>query len=145
MSRTVFHLAISILWVSCYSETKPPNNQFMRTVRQQAALDSSLKTTIKLNPKKYSFGAIKAPQKLMGSFKIINNGNIDFNIVSLNSNCNYIEAFYGDAKTIHPHDSLTVNYEMNTAHIRGAFRNTIIAVGNCQYGNQTYCFEGILY
>lgn len=145
MSRTVLHLAISILGASCYTEIKPPNYHFMRTVKQQAALDSSLKTTILLSPKNYSFGAIKASGKLVGSFKIINKGSIDFNIVSLNSNCNYIKTFYGNVSTIHPHDSLIINYEINTAHIKGTFKNTIIAVGNCQYGNQTYCFEGFLY
>jgi hypothetical protein len=117
----------------------------MNTIKAQAALDSSLKTTIEIVPKKYYFGAIKQSNSLNGYFFIKNTGNINFNIVSIKSNCDCIKTSYAETKFIKPNDSLKVEYQMNIADQKGQINNSIIAIGNCQFGNQTYYFEGSIY
>lgn len=130
---------------SCYTETKKPDYKFMNKIKQQSYLDSSSKTTISINPKKYYFGRVKSASILRDSFFIKNIGPIDFNIVDIKSNCDCIETIYRATKVIHPNDSLLIKYEMNTKNLNGSFQNSIIAIGNCQYGNQTYYFEGSFY
>lgn len=117
----------------------------MNTIKEQAALDSSLKTTIEIVPKKYYFGGIKQSISLSGYFFIKNTGKINFNIVSIKSNCDCIKTSYTETKFIKPYDSLKVEYQMNIADQKGQINNSIIAIGNCQFGNQTYYFEGSIY
>jgi hypothetical protein len=117
----------------------------MNKIKELSKLDSSLLTTIILSPKKQYYGKIKHTDKLRGSFYIKNSGAIDFNIYSIKSNCDCIQVEYTDTKIIHPNDSLLVKYQMQTKNISGNFQNTIIAIGNCKNGNQTYYFEGSFY
>lgn len=145
MNKLILFLTVSILATACYTETKKPDYKFMNTVKRQALLDTSLKTTILITPKKYYYGGIPTAKKLEGSFYVKNIGNKDFNIISIKSNCDCIKTSYPDMKIIHPNDSLKINYEMNATNIKGVFKNSIIAIGNCQYGNQTYYFEGTIY
>lgn len=145
MNKLFSLMFIAIFLTSCYTETKKPDYKFMNKIKEQSSLDSSLKTTISLTPKKYYFGKIKKTNKLDGSFYIKNFGKIDFDIVSIKSNCDCIKVVYNDTKVIHPNDSLIIKYEMTTKNMTGVFQNTIIAIGNCQNGNQTYYFEGSFY
>ncbi len=145
MSRLFSVIAMTFLLTSCYTETKKPDYKFMNQIKEQSFLDSSLKTTISLTPKKYYFGKVKNTDKLEGSFYIKNLGQIDFNIVSIKSNCDCIKTMYTDTKTIHPNDSLLIKYQMITKNLKTSFQNSIIAIGNCQNGNQTYYLEGFFY
>ena len=145
MNKLFSLILIMFFLASCYTETKKPDYKFMNKVKQQSLLDSSLKTTISINPKKYHFGKLNSAEKLRGSFYITNTGKIDFQIVDIKSNCDCITATYSDIKLIHPSDSILVNCVMNTKDLKGVFQNSIIAVGNCQYGNQTYYFDGSFY
>jgi hypothetical protein len=145
MNRLLTIILVTFLLTSCYTETKKPNYKFMNKVKQQSLLDSSLRTTISITPKKYYLGELKVTEKLEGSFSIKNTGTIDFQIVDIKSNCDCIKTTYPNIKIIRPNDSILVKYEMNTKGIKGAFQNSIIAIGNCQYGNQTYYFEGSFY
>lgn len=138
-----FLLSVTVL-MSCYSKLRQPDNDFTNTIKKQASLDSSLTTTLEIIPKKYYFGSLKPTKSLSGSFCIRNIGKNDFQIVSIKSNCNCISTKYGQKKIIYPGDSLKVKYEMNTSDLRGIFQNTVIVIGNCQYGNQTYYFEGTI-
>ncbi len=138
-------LIILIFLNSCYTETKKPDYKFMNTIKQQASLDSSLKTNIELIPKKYYFGKKMNSEKLKGFFYIKNIGNINFNIISIKSNCDCIITEYGEAKKIAANDSLKVNYEVNIKNQKGFKSNSIIAIGNCQFGNQTFYLEGTIY
>ena len=142
MNRFSFLTVVVFFLTSCYTETKKPDYKFMNKVKQQSLLDSSLRTTISITPKKYYFGNLQNVEKLKGSFYIKNTGKIDFKIVDIKSNCNCIKTTYPDIKIIQPYDSILVKYEINTKDQKGAFQNSIIAIGNCQYGNQTYYFEG---
>jgi hypothetical protein len=142
MKRFSFLATIVIFLASCYTETKKPDYEFMNEVKQQSLLDSSLRTTILINPKKYYFGRVKNTDTLKGSFFVKNTGTIDFNIISIKSNCDCIKTIYPKIKIIQPNE---IKYEMNSKDLKGGFQNSIIAVGNCQYGNQTYYFEGSFY
>ena len=55
----------------------------MNLVHQQAGLDSSLKTTIELAPKKYFFGEKKNLKILKGTFQIKNTGDKPFKIIPI--------------------------------------------------------------
>lgn len=134
---------LSVVFSSCYTEIKKPDYDFMNKIRQQVNLDSSLKTTIEIIPRKYDFGKRKFSQKLTGSFYIKNIGSISFNPISIKSNCDCIVTKY-EAKSIEPMDSLKVEYEINTKSQAGYISNTIVAIGNCQFGNQTYRLEGTI-
>ena len=145
MNRLLLVIAMTFLLTSCYTETKKPDYKFMNKIKQQSLLDSSLMTIISLIPKKYYFGKIKNTDKIEGSFWIKNLGQVDFNIVSIKSNCECIKTTYLDTKTIHPNDSLIIKYQMITKNLKANFQNSIIAIGNCQNGNETYYFEGFFY
>jgi len=145
MKRFFLIFLIMSCFVSCYTETKKPNYKFMNKVKEQSLLDSSLRTTISINPRKFNFGNLKQTDKLNGSFYIKNTGKIDFQFIDIKSNCECIKTTYNDTKFIRPNDSLLIKYEMTTKKLKGSFQNTIIALGNCQYGNQTYYFEGSFY
>ena len=145
MRQIFILLLVTTCIISCYTETKKPDYKFMNKVKEQSLLDSSLKTTISITPKKFYFGNLKATDKLNGSFYIKNIGKIDFQIVGINSNCDCIKTTYNDIKVIRPYDSLLIKYEMATKNLKGSFQNSIITIGNCQYGNQTYYFEGSFY
>lgn len=117
----------------------------MQLVREQSSLDSTQKTKITLSPKEYYFGKVKTTNELKGYFIVKNTGPIDFNIISIKSNCDCIQTIYADRKIIHPNDSLDVKYIMNAQNLSGLFQNSIVVIGNCQSGNQTYYFEGTFY
>lgn len=114
----------------------------MNNIRQQASLNTSLKTTIEI-PRKYDFGKKKFFEKLPGTFYIINIGRTNFIPISIKSNCDCIVTKY-EVKAIEPNDSLKVEYEINTTSQAGCISNTIVAIGNCQFGNQTYFVEGTI-
>jgi hypothetical protein len=114
----------------------------MNIIKTQSELESSLKTTIEVVPKEYHFGDIKKSNSLKGYFFIKNTGKINFNIVSIKSNCDCIKTNYTVTKFIKPNDSLKIEYQMNITDRKGQISSSIIAIGNCQFGNQTYYFEG---
>ena len=136
-------LVILISFSACYTKTKKPDYPFMNKIKEQASLDSSLKTRIELHPKKYDFGKKRSSERLTGFFYIINVGNINFNPLSIKSNCDCVVTEY-EAKAIKPKDSLKVNYEINIKNQTGYISNNIVAIGNCQFGNQTFCIEGTI-
>lgn len=117
----------------------------MNSIKQQSFLDSSLQTNIKLIPKEFNFGNIKKGKSLNGYFYIKNEGKINFNIVSIKSNCDCIKTIYKEVAFIKPNDSIRIEYRMNIADRKGLFSNTIIAIGNCPNGNATYLFNGNIY
>lgn len=117
----------------------------MKAIKAEASLDSNLKTTIEITPKKYFFGSIRPSTSINGFFIIKNTGKINFNILSIKSNCDCIKTKYSDVKFIKPNDSLKIEYKMNIAGQKGQISNSIIVIGNCQYGNQTYYFEGTIF
>jgi hypothetical protein len=129
------------LLTSCYTETQPPDYKLMKSIHLQAALDSSLKTTIELQPKKYFFGERRNIKTFTGSFVIKNKGPQPFKIAGIQSNCDCIFTRY-DKNEIAPADSLKVSYEIDVRNSHGLIRNSIIAIGNCQFGNQTFYLEG---
>ena len=145
MIRQISILAFFIIFTSCYTETSKPDYEFMNTIKAQASLDSSLKTTIEIVPKKFHFGTIKKSDSLYGYFFIKNTGKINFNIISIKSICSCIKTTYENTKTIKPNDSLKIQYKMNIVDQVGPISNSIVAIGNCQYGNQTYLFDGSIY
>jgi len=142
MNRQLIILGFLTIFTSCYTETKKPDYKFMNTIKTQATLDSTLKTTIEIIPKKYYFGSIKQSNSINGHFFIKNTGQINFNIISIKSNCNCIKTNYAEMKFIKPNDSLKVEYQMNVTDVKGQINTSIIAIGNCQFGNQTYYLEG---
>jgi Protein of unknown function (DUF1573) len=138
-------LLLYLIQFGCYTETKKPDYQFMKSVKQQSQLDSSKKTTIEITPKKYFFGKKKHDEDFTGFFWIKNKGSINFNIVSIESNCDCIKTEYTQTDFIPPGDSLKISYQLNIQNQRGLISNSIIAVGNCQYGNQTFYLEGSIF
>ena len=138
-------LYVLLLFTSCYTKIKKPDYKFMQLVKEQSSLDSAKKTKILLSPNQYYFGKVKAIKELTGHFIVKNTGPIDFNIISIKSNCNCIQTIYTDAKIIHIHDSVEVKYIMNAENLSGHFQNSIVVIGNCQNGNKTYYFEGTFY
>lgn len=145
MKQAVIFSIIAIILSSCYTKQNKPDYDFMKKIKELELLDSNQKTKILISPKKYYFGKLNPTNIIKGSFYIKNIGQRDFNYVSIKSNCNCIKTTYQDIKAIHPNDSLLINYEMNTKKTKGLFQNTIIAIGNCQFGNQTFYFEGNIY
>lgn len=133
-----------IVFTSCYTETQKPDYKFMKLVHQQAGLDSSLKTTIELIPKKYFFGEKKNLKILKGTFQIKNTGDKPFKIISIESNCNCIITSY-NRKEIAAGDSIEVAFLLDLKYSKGLIRNSIIAIGNCQFGNQTFYIEGTIF
>lgn len=78
----------------------------MNTIKKQAALDSSLKTSIEIYPKKVFFRAKKNSGKVEGYFFIKNTGKIDFNILSIKSNCDCVTSQFGSAEKIEPNSNI---------------------------------------
>jgi Protein of unknown function (DUF1573) len=138
-------IAVVTLFCSCHTETKIPSYNIITSIREQNSIDSSLKTTIVISPKKYFYKTTKNTNKVEGQFSIKNTGRIDFNIVAITSNCDCIKTTYKDVKVIPPGDSLTIKYEMTIINSERDLKNSIIAIGNCQFGNQTYYFEGSIF
>src|ERR1035437_3902042 len=130
---------------SCYTKRMKPDYKFMEMVTQQSRLNDSLKTTITISPKTFKFDTIQDNNHIRGMFFIKNTGNKDFNIVSITPSCDCIDVSFLKIKAIHSGDSLQVNYIMNINNKKGKFSNAIVAVGNCQFGNQTYFFTGYIF
>ena len=73
-----------------------------------------------------------------------NTGNKKFQIVTIQSNCYCIQTeYYG--KEILPGDSLVVKYKVNVKNQKGFIQNSIIAIGNCPFGNQTFYIDGSIF
>jgi len=136
-------LFLSLLFTSCYSEIQKPDYDFINQIKQQAELDSDLTTTIELNPSKVSFGKLNTAKKLTGSFYIKNNGTKDFNLLNIKADCHCIDTDF-TRTTIGPNDSLKIRYIVDLKNKKGFISNTIVAIGNCQYGNQTFLIEGTI-
>ena len=136
-------ILVSILFSSCYTVLQKRDDDFINQIKQQQALDSTLKTTIELNPAKVFFGNRKNSDKLTGSFYIKNNGSQDFNLLTIKANCHCIDTDY-TRTTIGPNDSLKISYIVDLKNKKGVISNTIVAIGNCQYGNQTFLIEGTI-
>ena len=134
---------LSILFASCYTKTKKPDYAFMNTVKQQAALSSTKRTTIEIIPKRNYFGYKKSSEKLKGFFYVKNVGKINFNLRSIRPECDCIVTDY-NSKNILPNDSVKISYEININNKQGLISNSIVAIGNCQFGNQTFYLEGII-
>ena len=134
---------LSILFASCYTKTKKPDYAFMNTVKQQAALSSTKRTTIEIIPKRNYFGYKKSSEKLKGFFYVKNVGKINFNLRSIRPDCDCIVTDY-NPKNILPNDSIKISYEININNKQGLISNSIVAIGNCQFGNQTFYLEGII-
>ena len=140
MRQSIF---FSLLFSSCYSVIQNPDYDFINQIKQQAILDSGLTTTIELNPSKISFGRLNEKKILSGFFYITNNGSRNFNLSNLKANCNCIETNFA-GKTIAPNDSLKISYQLDPENKKGFISNTIVAIGNCQFGNQTFLIEGTI-
>ncbi len=138
-------IAVVTLFCSCHTETKKTSYNIITSIKEQNSIDSSLKTTIVISPKKYFYKTSKNTKKVEGQFFIRNTGRIDFNIVAITSNCICIKTTYKNVKVIPPGDSLIVKYEMKIIDPERDLKNSIIAIGNCQFGNQTYYFEGSIF
>ena len=115
----------------------------MQDVKQQAALDETRRTTIELIPKKYFFGYRKNSDKLKGFFYVKNVGKTNFNLLSISPDCDCILTD-SNSKNILPNDSIKIRYQVNIKNKRGLIRNSIVAIGNCQFGNQTFYIEGTI-
>lgn len=115
----------------------------MNIVKQQAELAPTLKTQIELKPAKYFFGSMKNSERLTGFFFIKNTGDNIFNPISIQSNCTCITVDY-PSKEILTNDSMMVKYEVNIKNTTGLISNSIVTIGNCQYGNQTFYLEGTI-
>jgi len=116
----------------------------MNEIKNEASLDSLSKTTILLVPKVFDFGKLKTTDNLKSFFFVKNTGKIDFNIKAITANCDCVTTKYRKTEFIHPGDSLKIEYNMNFRGQVGQITNSIIAIGNCQFGNQTYIFKGII-
>lgn len=136
-------LMLSILFASCYTKTKKPDYAFMNTVKQQAALSPIKRTTIEIIPKRNYFGYKKNSEKLKGFFYIKNVGKINFKLVAIRPDCDCIVTDY-NPKNILPNDSIKISYEINLKNKQCLISNSIVAIGNCQFGNQTFYLEGII-
>lgn len=137
-------LFILVLFISCYTKNKKPDYDFMNKIKEQAGLDSTLKTQVELRPAKYFFGTKKNSEQLSGFFYIKNVGDNIFNPISIQSNCDCVAVDY-IPKAIMPNDSLKVTYKMAIKNRTGFISNTIVAIGNCQFGNQTFYLEGTIF
>lgn len=135
-------LLLLFFFASCYTKIQQPDVEFLSMINQLTALDSSLKTTIELKPSKVFFRKIKNPEYITGFFYLKNNGTRNFNLLAIKANCDCIETDYS-GKTIVPSDSLKISYQINLKIKKGFISNTIVAIGNCQFGNQTFLIEGI--
>ncbi len=136
-------LIILVPFVSCYTELKKPDYDFMKRIKEQAGLAPTLKTQIELKPATYFFGEKKNSEHPTGFFYIKNIGKTIFSPVSIQSNCNCIIVDY-PSKEILPNDSMMVMYEVNIKNSSGLISNSIVVIGNCQYGNQTFYLEGTI-
>jgi hypothetical protein len=115
----------------------------MNTVKQQAALDSTKRTTVEIIPRKYYFSYKKNSENLKGFFFIKNVGKVNFNLLSIRPDCDCVVTDY-NAKKILPNDSIKISYEINIKKKVGLISNSIVAIGNCQFGNQTFYIEGTI-
>lgn len=136
-------ILITIL-VSCWSEKSKPDTNFMNLVKQQSSLDSILKTKILIYPKKVELGTIQATKKIEGNFWIKNIGGIDFNLVNLWTDCDCCKTEPITQKTICPQDSLNIRYSIDIQNGEKYISHAIVAVGNCQFGNQTYTIQAFI-
>ena len=136
-------LLLPFFLMSCYTKTSKPDYNFMNSIKQQARLDSTIRTTIEISPKKYYFGIRKNSEKLKGFFYIRNTGNYKFNMLAIRADCACIK-IGSSLNFIKPGDSLKVIYEVDFTNMRGATSHTIVAIGNCAFGNQTFYMEGTI-
>ena len=134
---------LSILFASCYTKTKKPDYAFMKTVKQQVALSPTKRTAIEIIPKRNYFGYKKNLEKLKGCFYVKNVGKINFKLIAIRPDCDCIVTDY-NPKNILPNDSIKISYEINIKNKQGLISNSIVAIGNCQFGNQTFYLEGII-
>ena len=116
---------------------------FYNLVKQQAALGPTKRTTIEIIPKRNYFGYKKNSEKLKGFFYIKNVGKINFKLIAIRPDCDCIVTDY-NPKNILPNDSIKISYEINVKNKQGLISNSIVAIGNCQFGNQTFYLEGII-
>jgi hypothetical protein len=145
MKKIFFIFNLIILLSSCHTEIKKPDYKFMNKIKQLSFLDSSLKTDLVISPQKQYFGNIKNGEEVKGKFWIKNIGKIDFIFYSLKPDCDCISIEYSKTQALKPNDSLKVLYKLNNVETQGIFSHTIVAVGNCQFGNQTFYFEGTIF
>ncbi len=138
------YLIITVLLCSCWSERTKPDSEFMKLIELQASLDSSQKTTIRIAPKKVNLGVINRTKKIAGSFWIKNIGDIDFNILELRSNCDCCKIEFNDSNTIKANDSLEVKYTIKIRNNDDYISQSIVVIGNCQFGNQTFLIQAFI-
>lgn len=134
---------IALFFSSCYTKTKKPDYAFMELIKQQAAIDSGKRTIIEITPRKYYFGSRKKSEKLQGFFYIKNKGKMNFRILAIRPDCDCIITDF-QTKNIAPNDSLKINYVVDISNRLGFISNSIVAIGNCQFGNQTFYMEGTI-
>ena len=137
-------LLISGLITSCWSENSKPDTEFMKKIEFQSSLDSSLKTTIELSPKKVNLGSISRNRIVNGSFLIKNKGDKDFNILEIKPNCDCIKIKYTNILIIKSNDSLLVNYSLDIHNYDRFISESIVVIGNCQFGNQTFIIQAFI-
>ena len=136
-------LVLPFFLTACYTKTSKPDYNFMNSIKLQDALDSNKRTAIEINPKKYYFGIRKNNEKLKGFFYIRNTGDFKFNILALRADCVCIK-INKSLNYIKPGDSLKVIYEVDFTNMLGATSHSIVAIGNCAFGNQTFYMEGTI-
>lgn len=129
--------------MACYTQTSKPDYIFMNMIKQQSTLDSNKRTTIEINPKKFYFGNLKSGDKLKGFFYIRNTGNLDFNLLAIRPDCACVK-ISPVITAIVPGDSLKINYELDLTSELGLISHSIVVIGNCSFGNQTFFMEGII-
>ena len=141
---TIVVIIASGLITSCWHEQSKPDTVFMKTIEQYSTLDSSLKTIIELRPRKVNLGTISRNKIIEGSFSIINKGNKNFNIFEIKPNCDCLSLSYNDTKIIRPHDSLLVKYVLDVHSYYKLISQSIVVIGNCQFGNQTFIIQAFV-
>jgi len=142
--KFIFVIVTSIaIFSSCWTKQNPIDSSLLSKIEEQAALDSIYKTTIELSPKKNFLGHIEREKTIEGQFWIKNIGNIDFNIISIESPCDCVDIkFIGDV--VSPNDSLLVNYCIRIYENENEVKQAIIVIGNCNFGNQTFYTEAFI-
>jgi hypothetical protein len=136
-------LSILFLFASCYTVTQKRDDDFLHMIKLQAELDSVFKTSIELKPKKVFFGKRKNSEQLTGFFYIKNTGHINFNLLAIKANCDCIDTDFKTTR-IAPNDSIKILYQVHLKNRTGFISNSIVAIGNCQFGNQTFLLEGTI-
>jgi len=106
--RKIIIIVITIFFLtSCWTRHNPIDSNLLSMIEQQAALDSTKKTTIEISPKKKFMGRVERTKTIDDHFWIKNTGNIDFNIIAIVSPCNCVAIKFID-NIIKPNDSLIV-------------------------------------